>query len=65
MEGREESVFGPFILRRSSNLRTLWLHRHLDRVSTPIRGRLALTICRWGSLALVRAVHSRLAVVRE
>lgn len=37
-------VFGPFILRRCPNLRTLWLHRHLDRVCTPIRGRLALTI---------------------
>lgn len=43
--GRESrSVFGPFILRRSPNLRTLWLHRHLDRICTPIRGRLALTI---------------------
>lgn len=44
VEGRVESVFGSFILRRSPNLRTLWLHRHLDRICTPIRGRLALTI---------------------
>lgn len=43
-ESRSVQVFGPFILRRSPSLRTLWLHRHLDRICTPIRGRLAWTI---------------------
>lgn len=44
MEGRVESVFGSFILRRSPNLGKDAVVASTSPPDTPIRGRLALII---------------------
>lgn len=65
VEGRVESVFGPFHTEEVSQSKdavvasTSRPDMYSDSRSS------CFDNCRWGSLALVRAVHSRPAVVRE
>lgn len=65
MEGRVESVFGPFHTEEVSQFKDVVVASTSRPDMYPDSRLSCFDNCRWGSLALVRAVHSKLAVVRE